>query len=120
MSLRPHEINRRAGSGFPEPAFSCRSGGLVQRSDGSSGAAFRRAFSRMRVSPLRVSGVRPQRASNGGAFSNYYHGSKYHSSTVVSRWTSKSSKAYAYAGQTSYAFIKTSFGEQAAFYYNYN
>ena len=46
--------------------------------------------------------------------------SKYHSSTVVSRWTSKSSKAYAYAGQTSYAFIKTSFGEQAAFYYNYN
>ena len=59
-------------------------------------------------------------ASNGGDFSNYYHGSKYHSSTVVSRWTSKSSKAYAYAGQTSYAFIKTSFGEQAAFYYNYN
>ncbi|MBN2961643.1 MAG: lactococcin 972 family bacteriocin [Streptococcus sp.] len=57
-------------------------------------------------------------ASNGGDFSNYYHGSKYHSSTVVSRWTSKSSKAYAYAGQTSYAFIKTSFGEQAAFYYN--
>lgn len=50
-------------------------------------------------------------ASNCGAFSNYYHGSKYHSSTVVSRWTSKSSKAYAYAGQTSYAFIKTSFGE---------
>lgn len=59
-------------------------------------------------------------ASNGGDFPNYYHGSKYHSSTVVSRWTSKSSKAYAYAGQTSYAFIKTSFGEQAAFYYNYN
>ena len=56
----------------------------------------------------------------GGVCSNYYHGSKYHSSTVVSRWTSKSSKAYAYAGQTSYAFIKTSFGEQAAFYYNYN
>ncbi|MDU8953268.1 MAG: lactococcin 972 family bacteriocin [Streptococcus sp.] len=59
-------------------------------------------------------------ASNGGDFPNYYHGSKYHSSTVVSRWTSKSSKAYAYAGQTSYSFIKTSFGEQAAFYYNYN
>ena len=67
VSLRPHEINRRAGSGFPEPAFSCRSGGLVQRSDGSSGAAFRRAFSRMRVSPLRVSGVRPQRASNAAS-----------------------------------------------------
>ncbi len=65
-------------------------------------------------------GVWTYGASNGGAFSNYYHGSKYHSSTVVSRWTSKSSKAYAYAGQTSYAFIKTSFGEQAAFYYNYN
>ena len=59
-------------------------------------------------------GVWTYGASNGGA------GSKYHSSTVVSRWTSKSSKAYAYAGQTSYAFIKTSFGEQAAFYYNYN
>ena len=65
-------------------------------------------------------GVLTYGASNGGDFSNYYHGSKYHGSTVVSRWTSKSSKAYAYAGQTSYAFIKTSFGEQAAFYYNYN
>lgn len=40
-------------------------------------------------------GVWTYGASNGGAFSNYYHGSKYHSSTVVSRWTSKSSKAYA-------------------------
>ena len=30
-------------------------------------------------------GVWTYGASNGGAYSNYYHGSKYHSSTVVSR-----------------------------------
>lgn len=57
--------------------------------------------------------------TNGGAFSNYYHGSKYHSSTVVSRWNSNSHKAYANAGQTSYAYIKTSWGEQVAFYYDF-
>lgn len=40
-------------------------------------------------------------------------------STVVSRKTGASSKGYADAGQTSRAWIKTSWGEKAAFYYNY-
>lgn len=65
-------------------------------------------------------GVWTYGASNGGAYSNYYHGSKYHSSTVVSRKNSNSSKGYANAGRTSYAYIRTTWGEQAAFYYNYN
>lgn len=65
-------------------------------------------------------GVWTYGASNGGAFSNYYHGSKYHSSTVVSRWNSNSNKGYAPAGQTSKAWIKTQFGEQYAFYYDFN
>lgn len=65
-------------------------------------------------------GVWTYGAANGGAFSNYYHGSKYHSSTVVSRKNSRSSKGFAGAGKTSYAYIATSWGEQAAFYYNYN
>jgi len=64
-------------------------------------------------------GVWTYGASNGGAFSNYYHGSKYHSSTVVSRRDSRSSKGFAYAGKTSYAWISTGWGEPAAFYYNY-
>lgn len=65
-------------------------------------------------------GVWTYGATNGGAFSNYYHGSKYHSSTVVSRWNSRSNRGYAYAGRTSYAYIPTKWGEQVAFYYNYN
>lgn len=65
-------------------------------------------------------GVWTYGATSGGAFSNYYHGSKYHTSTVVSRWNSNSSRGAAPAGQTSYAYIDTSFGEQAAFYYNYH
>lgn len=40
-------------------------------------------------------------------------------SIVVSRKTSASSKGYANAGQTSQAWIKTGWGEKAAFYYNY-
>lgn len=54
-----------------------------------------------------------------GAFSNYYHGSKHHSSTVISRWNSDMDKGYAGPGATSYAFMRTSIGEQMAFYYNY-
>ena len=64
-------------------------------------------------------GVWTYGAANGGAFSNYYHGSKYHSSTVVSRWSSRSDIGYASAGRTSYAYIPTSWGEQVAFYYNH-
>ncbi|HGJ2553505.1 TPA: lactococcin 972 family bacteriocin [Streptococcus pneumoniae] len=54
----------------------------------------------------------------GGAYSNYYHPSKYHSSTVVSRKTGSSDKGYAGAGGTSRAWIRTSWGEKVAFYYN--
>ncbi|MCK4024781.1 lactococcin 972 family bacteriocin [Streptococcus iners] len=64
-------------------------------------------------------GVWTYGAANGGAYSNYYHSSRYHSSTVVSRWTGASSKGYAQAGQTSRAWISTKRGEKAAFYYNY-
>lgn len=56
----------------------------------------------------------------GGAFSNYYHGSKWHSSTVVSRWNSNSSYSGKIApNQTARARIRTSWGEKVAFYYNY-
>ncbi|HEM3467735.1 lactococcin 972 family bacteriocin [Streptococcus suis] len=64
-------------------------------------------------------GVWTYGASNGGAFSNYYHGKKEHSSTVVSRKDSRSAKGSAGPGQTSKAYIKTSFGEPAAFYYDF-
>ncbi|MCS4488705.1 lactococcin 972 family bacteriocin [Streptococcus sciuri] len=64
-------------------------------------------------------GVWTYGSDNGGAFSNYYHGSRYHTSTVVSRRDSHSDKGEASAGKTSYARIKTSFGEQVAFYYNF-
>lgn len=57
--------------------------------------------------------------SRRGAFSNYYHGSKEHSSTVVSRWNSDFAKGEALPGETSYAFMRTSIREQVAFYYNY-
>ncbi|HEM6081765.1 lactococcin 972 family bacteriocin [Streptococcus suis] len=64
-------------------------------------------------------GVWTYGATNNGAFSNYYHGSKHHSSTVVSRKNSNSAKAFADPGKTSRAYIRTEFGEPAAFYYNY-
>ena len=64
-------------------------------------------------------GVWTYGSSNGGAYSNYYHPSKYHSSTVSSRWNSSSDKGYAYAGGTSRAWIRTAWGEQVSFYYNY-
>lgn len=64
-------------------------------------------------------GVWTYGAANGGAYSNYYHGSRYHSSTVVSRRIGASSKGYAGAGQTSRAWINTNWGERVAFYYNY-
>lgn len=58
-------------------------------------------------------------AGGKGAFSSYYHGNKYHSATVVSKWTGASDKRRAKAGLTAYATIKTRWGEQAAFYYWY-
>ena len=64
-------------------------------------------------------GVWTYGSANGGAYSNYYHGSKYHSSTVVSRWTGLSDKGYAGAGRTSYAWIRTFWAEQVSFYYDY-
>lgn len=63
-------------------------------------------------------GVWTYGSGNGGAYSNYYHPSKYHSSTVVSRKTGSSDKGYAGAGGTSRAWIRTSWGEKVAFYYN--
>lgn len=63
-------------------------------------------------------GVWTYGSANGGAYSNYYHPSKYHSSTVSSRWNSSSDKGYAGAGGTSRAWIRTSWGEKVAFYYN--
>ena len=63
-------------------------------------------------------GVWTYGSGNGGAYSNYYHPSEYHSSTVISRWTGASDKGYAYAGGTSRAWIRTSWGEKVAFYYN--
>ncbi len=53
-------------------------------------------------------GVWTYGSGNGGAYSNYYHPSKYHSSTVVSRKTGSSDKGYAGAGGTSRAWIRTS------------
>lgn len=58
-------------------------------------------------------------SGGGWAFSNYYHGKKYHYSSVVSRWDSDSDKGEAPAGKTSYAWIWTKWGEQVAFYYDY-
>lgn len=63
-------------------------------------------------------GVWTYGSGNDGAYSNYYHPSKYHSSTVVSRKTGSSDKGYAGAGGTSRAWIHTSWGEKVAFYYN--
>lgn len=65
-------------------------------------------------------GVWTYGATDGGAFSNYYHGSKMHSSTVVSRKDSRS----AYSGDvlpknTAEAYLRTVWGEKVAFYYNY-
>lgn len=53
------------------------------------------------------------------AYANFYHGSKYHSSTVVSRYDANSHKGFAVAGRASYASIDTFWGEQVAFYYDY-
>lgn len=64
-------------------------------------------------------GVWTYGAGDGGAFSNYYHGSKDHSSTVVSRANSHSDKGYAGPGETSYAWIKTYFGEPVSFFYDH-
>ena len=59
-------------------------------------------------------------SGGGWAFSNYYHGKKYHYSSLVSRWNSHSDKEEAPAGKTSEAWIWTEFGEQVAFYYDYD
>jgi len=56
---------------------------------------------------------------NWGAFSNYYHPSRYHYSKVVIGSDSKFNTDYANAGQTSKAFIHTKFGEKAYFYYGF-
>lgn len=59
--------------------------------------------------------------SGGGcAFSNYYHGKKYHYSSIVSRWDGHSDKGEAVAGKTSEAWIWTKFGEQVSFFYDYD
>ena len=58
-------------------------------------------------------------SGGGWAFSNYYHGKKYHYSSVVSRWNSDSDKGEPPAGKTSYAWIWTEWGEKVAFYYDY-
>lgn len=53
--------------------------------------------------------------SNWGAFSNYYHPSKWHWSSVVRHRDSKSSRGTASAGGTSKAFINTKVGEKVSF-----
>ncbi|NMH06976.1 lactococcin 972 family bacteriocin, partial [Streptococcus pneumoniae] len=47
-------------------------------------------------------------------------GKKYHYSSLVSRWNSHSDKGEASAGKTSYAWIWTKWGEQVAFYCDYD
>ena len=59
-------------------------------------------------------------SGGGWAFSNYYHGKKYHYSSLVSRWNSHSDKGEAVAGKTSEAWIWTEFGEQVSFFYDYD
>lgn len=56
---------------------------------------------------------------NWGAFSNYYHPSRYHYSRVVRGSDSKANTKYAGAGNTSRAFLNTSIGEKAYFYYGF-
>ncbi|WP_282930164.1 lactococcin 972 family bacteriocin [Anaerococcus sp. Marseille-Q7828] len=56
---------------------------------------------------------------NWGAFSNYYHPSRYHYSRVVRGRDSKDDTKYAGAGNTSQAFIHTKIGEKAYFYYGF-
>ena len=46
----------------------------------------------------------------GWAFSNYYHGKKYHYSSLVSRWDSHSDKGSAPDGETSHAWNWTKWG----------
>ena len=43
-----------------------------------------------------------------------------HYSSLVSKWDSHSDKGEAPAGETSEAWIWTKFGEQVAFYYDYD
>lgn len=50
-----------------------------------------------------------------GAFSNYYHSSKYHWSYVGSTARDNQHTAYADARSTSYAFINTNIGEKVVF-----
>lgn len=52
---------------------------------------------------------------NWGAFSNYYHGSRWHWSYVGSNVRNRSHRATAYAGNHSYAFINTNVGESVVF-----
>lgn len=52
---------------------------------------------------------------NWGAFSNYYHRSKYHWSYVGSTARNRQKTAYAPAGKTSYASIHTNIGEKVVF-----
>ena len=59
-------------------------------------------------------------SGGGWAFSNYYHGKKYHYSSLVSRWDSHSDKGEAPGGETSEAWIWTKWREQVAFYYDYD
>lgn len=53
------------------------------------------------------------------AYSNYYHGKKYHYSSVISRKDADSARGEAEAGKTSYASISIVKDEKAAFYYDY-
>lgn len=52
---------------------------------------------------------------NWGAFSNYWHPSRSHSSVVIRHSDSRSNRGYAGSDETSYAFIHTQYGEGASF-----
>ena len=53
--------------------------------------------------------------NNWGAFSNYYHGSRFHWAYVGSNGRKNEKRVYAGARSAAYAFVNTYFGEQVTF-----
>ncbi|WP_373192534.1 lactococcin 972 family bacteriocin [Enterococcus sp. RIT-PI-f] len=53
--------------------------------------------------------------TNWGAFSNYYHPTRWHWSSVTRHRDSRSNRGTANANATSRAFINTNLGERASF-----
>lgn len=53
--------------------------------------------------------------NNWGAYSNYYHGSRYHWAYVGSSGRKNEKTVYAGEHSAAYAFVNTNFGEQVTF-----